>query len=62
MRLPQEILIKYSPVDHGNLADIEITTEYPCEQLEILRLLEWAVDSLGGAMIKEGIDKLRGRE
>ena len=62
MRLPQTITIHFEPIDNGNLADIEITTEYPCEQLDILRFLEWAVESLGAGMIKEGIDRLKDLE
>jgi len=59
MRLPQTITLTFNPVDEGEVYNLDIETEYPCDQEELLEMLEIATSELGGAMIRDRLKDMR---
>lgn len=62
MNLPQTLTIEFTPVGSGDMAEITIDREYECEDMEILELLNWAVEAFGDAMIQERLERIKKRQ
>ncbi len=46
MKLPQEIIITYNPLDDGNWCNMELNAKYECSNEELLQYIEYAVEAL----------------
>jgi hypothetical protein len=50
MILPQEILIRFHPIDDGSIANITIKPKYKCDKLTLLEYMMWATQELEDAL------------